>query len=367
MADWVDSIVSELRRRGKDLVSLDTPENQDGVTIANDIAAGFTPGLGTAMSLRDYERARRDGDYLGMGLSAVGMIPFAAGVTKGIGAMRKGAKVADKVIDATRAYPRADALEDARKNAVKMLGLPENNTAMQRAKAMGFDVDTPTFHGTNADISSFNTRGKGKTTGAGAFFTDRPIVAESYVSASGGGNVMPVVLRKDGLLDVNAKGGNWNDLETNKLVAKRKPLTSMFDELDRNSYTSTDELSMLAKSAGYPGISINNVKDIGPNSHVFRAKEYLKGKYGIDVDPEWSNVSGKQFAEARDAMEKLYQSQKGTVTAIQDPSRIRSRFAAFDPAKADSSDILAGVAGTAITVPALIEALRSRQQQDEIQ
>jgi len=38
---------------------------------------------------------------------------------------------------ALRAAPRDEALETARKNAVKMLGLPENNTAMDRAQALG--------------------------------------------------------------------------------------------------------------------------------------------------------------------------------------------------------------------------------------
>lgn len=39
--------------------------------------------------------------------------------------------------------PQDDALETARKNAVKMLGLPESNTAMDRARALGYldDVD----------------------------------------------------------------------------------------------------------------------------------------------------------------------------------------------------------------------------------
>lgn len=84
MADWINSIVSALRDRGQKFTSLDTPENQDGIDIAADIAAGFVPGLGTATSARDFERARREGDGLGMGLSALGMIPLAGGVTKGI-------------------------------------------------------------------------------------------------------------------------------------------------------------------------------------------------------------------------------------------------------------------------------------------
>jgi hypothetical protein len=144
-------------------------------------------------------------------------------------------------------------------------------------------------------------------------------------------------------MSVNAKGANWGDIDTNKLFYNRKPLTSMFDELSPNSSTTTDELGMLAKDAGFKGISINNLKDSGPNSHIFRAKEYLKDKYGINVNEDWSNVNSKQFSEAKDFFDKFYRTQKSTVTSIQEPSAKRSRFAAFDPFKRRSSDILAGV------------------------
>lgn len=95
MASWVDSIVNALRERGDKFMSLDTPEDQDGYDIAADIAAGFVPGVGTATSARDFERARREGDKTGMALSAIGMIPLAGGVTKGIQAARKGKKGAE--------------------------------------------------------------------------------------------------------------------------------------------------------------------------------------------------------------------------------------------------------------------------------
>lgn len=78
----------------KSQVSLDTPKDQDAVDVGNDIAIGFTPGLGTLQAGRDFERSRREGSALGMGLSALGLIPFAGGVTKlAKGAIGVGAKV----------------------------------------------------------------------------------------------------------------------------------------------------------------------------------------------------------------------------------------------------------------------------------
>lgn len=62
--------------------SLDTPQDMTAAETLADIAAGFVPGIGTAQSARDFERARREGDKLGMGLSAVGMIPVVGGVVK---------------------------------------------------------------------------------------------------------------------------------------------------------------------------------------------------------------------------------------------------------------------------------------------
>jgi hypothetical protein len=77
----------------KSQVSLDTPENQDAVDVGNDIAIGFTPGLGTLQAGRDFERSRREGSKLGMGLSALGMIPFFGGATKLVKGAGVGAKV----------------------------------------------------------------------------------------------------------------------------------------------------------------------------------------------------------------------------------------------------------------------------------
>jgi hypothetical protein len=224
------------------------------------------------------------------------------------------------------------------------LGLPTTNTAMQRAEAMGYT--NPAYHGTNADFNIFNVEGKGKTSGGGAFVTDNPLVAETYVGGVGsGGSIMPLLVRKDNLLDVNARGRNWADIWTDQLSAKSKGKKYSLDDLglDKYSATTTDELAQIAPELGLKGVNIKNVKDLGPNSHIFRAKEYLSNKYGIVPDETWSNVSGNQFVEARDFMDKLYKSQKSNITALQDPSMIRSTNAAFDPFNRKSSDILAGV------------------------
>lgn len=250
------------------------------------------------------------------------------------------------LIGSVAKLPVAERMAIAQKNAALPiseggLGLPATNTVAQRAKAMGYE--TPVYHGTNADINAFNVEGKGKTVGAGAFLTTNPITAETYVSASGGGNILPLLLKKDDFLTANARGRSWADINTNELSAKSKNNRYTPQELglDINSSTTTDELGMIANELSKKGVEIKNVKDLGPNSHVMRSKEYLFKKYGIIPDETWSNVTGKQWDESQKAMKKFYETQKSDIYAVQDPSLIRSRFAAFDPKRIKEHDILA--------------------------
>jgi len=48
-----------------------------------EIAAGFHPVIGPALSAKDFEEARGENNYLGMGLAGLGMIPVLGGAVKG--------------------------------------------------------------------------------------------------------------------------------------------------------------------------------------------------------------------------------------------------------------------------------------------
>lgn len=61
--------------------SLDSPQDMSLGETAADIVMGFTPGIGTAQGLRDFERARRDDDALGMLLGGLGVVG-AGGIVK---------------------------------------------------------------------------------------------------------------------------------------------------------------------------------------------------------------------------------------------------------------------------------------------
>jgi len=104
--------------------------------------------------------------------------------------------------------PQAKALETARINAVKMLGLPETNTAMDRARALGFDLDA--YHGTNKNFDAFDMSKIGTETvlpfdaPKGAYFAKDPQLAGRYARGEGS-NVMPVLINRDGAQMENSK------------------------------------------------------------------------------------------------------------------------------------------------------------------
>lgn len=87
-----EDIAAALKR----MASLDQPQDQSGAEIAADVALGFTP-LAVPQGARDLERARRQGDKLGMVLAGAGMLPVLGGVMKG---GKKAAAVIDKAIEA---------------------------------------------------------------------------------------------------------------------------------------------------------------------------------------------------------------------------------------------------------------------------
>ena len=197
----------------------------------------------------------------------------------------------------------------------------------QRAKEQGFTINA--YHGTAEDVAQFSAnppmRFSAGQEGA-IFFADKPDLAASYASykdrrltpqlmeakAKGestimgvprtaeemasryqeGGNIMPVKLRMQQPLVVDAKGKNWSEV--------------WGDALSR------------AQAQGADGVIMKNVRDWGDAEAALETKNAPR-----------------------------------TVYALFDPSNIRSTNAAFDPASKESANILAGVgavgAGAAMT------------------
>lgn len=86
---------AQLRRRLEKMVSLNEPQNADAIDVVADVGVGFVPGLGQAQAVRDFERARREGDAVGMGLSTLAGAPLIGGVAKAANVARKAGKLQD--------------------------------------------------------------------------------------------------------------------------------------------------------------------------------------------------------------------------------------------------------------------------------
>ena len=80
---------ADLRRRLEQMTSLTQPQNADAVDVVADVGAGFVPGIAQAQAVRDFERARREGDTVGMGLSTLAGVPVIGGVAKAANVARK--------------------------------------------------------------------------------------------------------------------------------------------------------------------------------------------------------------------------------------------------------------------------------------
>jgi len=158
----------------------------------------------------------------------------------------------------------------ASKNAETLLGLPKGNTAMDRARAMGYD--TPAYHGTNADISSFIPSDIG-TYGAGVYTAKNPEIAEGYFQDFVNANTMPLLIKQGKAKQFESFGDYINQKGTG-----------------RTTYSYGDDL----RNAGYNSLNV---------------KFYPEG----DIR-EYNSFN---------------------------PQNIRSRFAAFDPARANEPDLLA--------------------------
>lgn len=171
-----------------------------------------------------------------------------------------------------------DAHAIAQANAVKMLGLASDNTALERAAAMGFDTDMPIYHGTKADVPAFDRNLIGTNTGIGGgalWATDTPDKAWYFANhggMTGTENILPMYARSDFPRTINADG--------------------IEHVLNRND---KQEIRTMMNN-GTDQVTLNK---------------------SIDGD----NIMGR-------------------VMAIKNPNQLRSIFAAFDPALKDSSDLI---------------------------
>ena len=101
----------------------------------------------------------------------------------------------------------AGALKAAQEAATRLLGLPPDNTAMDRARAMGFD-DKTYYHGTDADFISFKVTEGARNSNAYVSASPDPKVANHFAKLAGkyptGAQVYPIKIRGN-IFDIKNK------------------------------------------------------------------------------------------------------------------------------------------------------------------
>ena len=116
-----------------------------------------------------------------------------------------------------------------------------------------------------AAIEEFSVEGRGKTTGAGAFFTASPDAAMTYSGKLGGGTIYPVYLRLESPITLDAKGAFWNDISNATVLIDGKP--SRYTAQTLFGPVNTDMLGFKLNDS-MDGAIIHNVVDLGPRARI---------------------------------------------------------------------------------------------------
>lgn len=112
----VQAALNYIKNTGQKFISLDTPQDMSTGETLTDIGLGFVPVVGTVQGARDFERARRENDYLGMGLSAASMLPIVGGVVKAGEKVAKGSKLVKAVEEIPSVKKDLEGIADTWKN-----------------------------------------------------------------------------------------------------------------------------------------------------------------------------------------------------------------------------------------------------------
>lgn len=278
----VDSYVTPAKRRLADLLQNPLASGQQALGLLADNAATFGNNALMAQEGQDLKR---------MG-SVMGDAPMyrnaLSNVTQGLMGMAP--------VGMMKQPDGAMRMEIARLNAAKPiseggLGLPLNNTAADRAKAMGFTSEA--YHATGADIPAFDISKSSPAAamGPGTYVSSQKADGVRWATGKENANVMPLLARDADVLKMQELNAEDAAKLSKYLGREIKPGSVVpYFSLERRG----GSVSQGAANAGFSG-----VEHAGPGAGI----------------PN---------------------------TVYMDPTALRSRFAAFDPARRNSADLLAG-------------------------
>lgn len=240
------------------------------------------------------------------------------------------------MVKSSKAAPMDEALRIAQKNAAKPvseggLGLPKNNTPMDRARAMGFDLDTyhgspAVFRGDSVDFASRKNRSSSKL--EGFYSTEWKDRANDYAESlngrfADGAQVLPLKTRMANTFDVQSSA-----------PATQAEKGALFNAIEY---------------LGPEGWAKSKMSGVQTKSDLFRVMTYA----GVAPEQQREMLMKLGYQTAKDGHEKI----------ALNPSMVRSRFAAFDPARINENNLLASLAALGISIP----VMRGLLQEEEMQ
>ena len=220
--------------------------------------------------------------------------------------MSSRSKLANKVVDMFTDWMSKD--KAAQQEGVKRLGLKPDNTAQDRAKAMGFGDDV--YHGTEADFNKFKPH---KDSWSQALFNSKdPDVAEMF-----GDRIMPIKTRANNIFDY----------ENPKHLNKLKPY-SFFDDINpdgsinllpdsvKNGYWHAMENSNIQKAIKDSGFDGFNVKEHGvKNTGVYNNTD-IRSKFA-HFNPRLAGVGAGSILSADLMADELDLEFKGLLNELE--------------------------------------------------
>jgi hypothetical protein len=166
------------------------------------------------------------------------------------------------------------------------------------------------YHGGDPNITAFDPSisASKKTQGTGTWVTDDPLVANTYLPEEGG-LLYPLRIMTEGMPKIDVEGSTWSNIPN-----------------PNGGAVTTDQLARAARKSGESGLVFDNVVDPGTNFKMPReaVNDYL----------DWLLD---------------YQEKGARNVAVQDPTKIRSVNAAFDPEYKGSNILGSRMAPTAAT------------------
>jgi hypothetical protein len=261
--------------------------------------------------------------------------------------------IATKVTDMMADWARKDA--DAQAEAVTRLGLPANNTASDRAKAMGFDIDSPEYHTTDLEgrlgieADGFKNYDKQKNFSnldeamkkSGASDRDRYLTLDDLKESDFDADGNIIGFENDALRSYNAKGNYTSDEPfISEMTAQVSPLDSRYtfplvvNKSKHFDYTNPEHVKDLMT----PRPDKSTWSDMFPDEfgtgevNPLDLERIQKGQHNVMEDfITQMNMKKRGYTGTNMKEPESYVGNRATTTVTFKPELFRSPLAHFNP------------------------------------